>query len=151
MLTHAEQSSLVQKACTRHCTTGISDIHIHIFLAECILPGSLDCMACQCVPIGQSWSLLYNRANFYQFGGNILVIGQFIFVSIFQWSSFECYIYWKGRKQAKLPNRTRQTALHSCNSWFSPVKRISTSCYGVTLNNFVYIWLVLGVFLSFLL
>ena len=117
-------------------TTGISDIHMHIFLAECILPGSLDCTARQCWPIGQVWSVLYISTQL---------------LSIFHWSPFKRNIYRNGPKQAKLQNQTGLAAMHSCNSWFSPVKRISILCCGTVLNIFVYVWLVLGVFLLFFL
>ena len=50
-----------------YLTAGISDIHMHIFLADCILPGSLHCMARQCWPVGQFWPVLYNQPNFYRF------------------------------------------------------------------------------------
>ena len=72
------------------------------------------------------------------------------FSLFFHWSPFEWYIYRNGPKQAQLPKRTGLAAVHSCNSWVSPVKRISIPCYGTVLNIFVYIWLVLGVFLLFL-
>ena len=64
-------------------TTGISDIHEHIFQAECILSTFLDCTARQCWSLGQFRLVIYNQFNFYRFCGNMYFLVSSVFFSVF--------------------------------------------------------------------
>ena len=80
MLTRVEQSCTNgMHEMTGYRTTGIFDIHVHIFLAVCILLWSLDRTARQCWSIGQFWSVLYNQSNCYRFLESILLLVSSVF------------------------------------------------------------------------